>query len=161
LYDYVDADHVVLDEVSAGENRARLLSSVITGTCITGDDFSTHGPWSAFARRWFQDPAFLAVVAAGKAFLPLEGNVGTSPVFYRWIGGALYIAVFNFDSKPRDHLLDASRLGLNGKYTVTDLFSGKRTTLDVNLGGADATLLKLKMCGHPGKLKDVTLIDGR
>jgi len=145
LYDYVDADHVVFDEVSPGENRARFLSSVITGTCISGDDFSSFGPWSSRARTWFQDTAFLAVVRNGKAFLPLEGNVGTSPVFYRWIGEALYVAVFNFDGQPREFSIDASRLGLPLRaFSATDLFSGVRSgTLSVRLGAADATLLRI------------------
>ena len=42
VYDFNDADHVVLDGYSEGENRARATSSVITGIFISGDDFS-HG----------------------------------------------------------------------------------------------------------------------
>lgn len=148
LYDYVDADHVVLDEVSLGENRARFISSIITGTCITGDDFSVHGPWSSRARSWYQDTAFLAVVRSGKAFVPLEGNVGTSPVFYRRIGGALYVAVFNFGDKPAALSVPASRLGLplRQRFHVRNLFTGEtQETLDVRLGGADATLLKVTL----------------
>lgn len=149
LYDYVDADHVVLDDVSLGENRARFISSIITGTCITGDDFSVHGPWSDRASLWYQDTAFLAVVSSGKAFLPLEGNVGTSPVFYRRIGGALYIAVFNFGDQPADISVAASRLGLpvHQAFRVRDLFSGisgsSSPVIPVHLGGKDATLLKV------------------
>ena len=43
VYDFNDADHIVLDGYSEGENRARVTSSAITGIFISGDDFSGGG----------------------------------------------------------------------------------------------------------------------
>lgn len=43
IYQYNDADHVVLREATEGENRARITSSIITGLFITGDDYSDNG----------------------------------------------------------------------------------------------------------------------
>lgn len=152
LYNFVDADHVVLDHQSEGENRARFLSSLITGTVITGDDFSTHGQWSDKARLWYQDPAFLTVAKNGKAFLPLEGNTekSASPVFYRHTGKSVYVAVFNYNAQPQDFRIDLERIGLpaDASWEVTDLFSHKTTRekgyVEVKLTAANATLLKME-----------------
>jgi alpha-galactosidase len=156
LYNFVDADHVVLDHQSDGENRARFLSSVITGTFITGDDFSTLGQWSDKARLWYQDPAFFAVVKNGKAFLPLEGNTekSASNIFYRQIGNFVYVAVFNYSAQPQDFRIDFERIGLSPDLSaeVTDLFSRTMTRqkgyVEVRLTAANATLLKIAV---PGK----------
>ena len=43
IYQYNDADHIVLRDATDGENRARITSGVITGIYITGDDFSAGG----------------------------------------------------------------------------------------------------------------------
>ncbi|MDB5026137.1 MAG: hypothetical protein JWP78_3892 [Mucilaginibacter sp.] len=151
LYNYIDADHVVLGHQSDGENRARFLSSIITGTFITGDDFSEYGQWSVKARQWYQDPAFLAIVKNGKAFMPLDGNIdkGASNGFYRKIGNTLYLALFNYDQTPRNLRVEFSRIGLsaNRSYEITNLFTHKTTkysgAVNEQLGQADAVLLKI------------------
>lgn len=151
LYNFIDADHVVLDHLSDGENRARFLSSIITGTFITGDDFSEHGKWSIEARQWYQDPAFLEVVKNGKAFMPLEGNIdkGASNVFYRKTGNILYVALFNYDKISRSLHVNFSRMGLPATrfYKITDLFSKKAgkyaSAIDKQMGPMDAALLKI------------------
>jgi alpha-galactosidase len=153
LYNFIDADHVVLDHQTEGENRARMLSSAITGTFITGDDFSTNGPWSAHAKEWYQDPEFLKIIQNGKAFMPVEGDKdkGASSMFVRKIGDSFYLAVFNYNSKARSLLIDARRLGLNPEhsYKGTELFHHNevmlRNTLNVELPAADAMIIKLKI----------------
>jgi len=128
VYDFVDADHVVLASQSEGENRARMLSSVITGTFFTGDDFSTHGPWSQRAIEWYKNPEILRIVANGRAFEPVEGNTGNGPaaLFVRKIDGALYLAVFNYGQEPSTLIIDAARIGLSpGRvYTFTEMLPG-------------------------------------
>jgi len=153
LYNYMDADHVVLDHQSEGENRARFLSSIITGTFITGDDFSEHGQWSVKAQQWYQDPEFLAVVKNGKTFTPLEGDIekGASNAFYRREGNTLYLALFNYDKTPLNLKIPFSRLGLSAKNSceATDLFTKKITkyvgAIDKQMNAADAVLLKIKI----------------
>jgi alpha-galactosidase len=49
VYDFIDPDHIVLDNHSTGEKRARIPSSAITGIFISGDDFSDTG--SAMAKN--------------------------------------------------------------------------------------------------------------
>lgn len=153
VYNFVDADHVVLASQSEGENRARMLSSVITGTFITGDDFSTHGPWSQRAKDWYSNPELLRIVANGKAFQPVEGNTGngSSALFMRQIGDALYLAVFNFGKEPASFTIDAGRIGLSPghSYIGTELLRGGHLALTgsttVTVPAADAVLYKITL----------------
>lgn len=147
LYNFVDADHVVLNNESEGANRARVLSAVVTGTFITGDDFSVHGQWSARAIQWYQNPEILAVIKHGKSFKPVEGNTGqnASELFVQKIGSAYYVAVFNYSDKPKEFALDFKRLGLPPqKYKVTEILKGTDIDLNVKLPAADAALYKFE-----------------
>ncbi len=153
VYNFVDADHVVLASQAEGDNRARMLSSVITGTFITGDDFSTHGPWSERAEDWYRNPELLRIVANGKAFQPVEGNTGkdAASMFVRKIDGQLYLAVFNYGQRPASFTIDATRIGLSPgrSYTSTELLQGGQVTFTgnttVTVPAADAALYKLTL----------------
>ncbi|WP_183561021.1 alpha-galactosidase [Mucilaginibacter sp. SP1R1] len=149
LYNYVDADHVVLNDESEGANRARMLSAMITGSFITGDDFSVHGQWSARAIKWYQNPEILKVIQNGKAFKPVEGNTGenASEMFTQKIGKSIYIAVFNYGNDKKQVKLN--RVGLPAPasaYKIRELLhdhGGMLTGLQVN--GVDAALYKLDL----------------
>jgi alpha-galactosidase len=153
LYNFVDADHVVLAHQTEGENRARMLSSAITGTFITGDDFSSDGPWSAHAKEWYQNPEFLKIIQSGKAFRPVDGNTGqgASSMFVRQIGDSFYLAVFNYNSKAQSFVVDAKRIGLSPDhyYSGIELFHENKVTLkntlNIDLPPADAIIIKLKI----------------
>jgi len=153
LYNYIDADHVVLDHQSEGENRARFLSSVVTGPLITGDDFSQNGPWSAHAKAWYQNEEFLTVIKNGKAFAPVEGSVDkeSAEVFSQRIGNYLYLALFNYSTNPKKIQISPERLGLllNQTYTGTELFSGNKISMMGNLmvpvAQKDAVFFKIKL----------------
>jgi alpha-galactosidase len=147
LYNFVDADHVVLNNESEGANRARMLSAIVTGTFITGDDFSVHGQWSARAIVWYQNPEILTVIKNGKSFKPVEGNTGenASELFTQKIGNAYYVAIFNYSDKPKEFALDFKRLDLpEQKYKVTEILKGTNTDLNVKLPAADAVLYKFE-----------------
>ena len=153
VYNYIDADQLVLDRQPVGENRARVLSGIITGTFITGDDFSEHGPWSEHAKEWFQNKELLKIVENGKAFMPVEGNTGTSAsnMFSRKIGNTLYLAVFNYDTNLQSFVIDAKRIGLSQDhlYNGSELLQGGQVSLTnstkINVPGADARLFKFKI----------------
>ncbi|SHL99135.1 alpha-galactosidase [Mucilaginibacter sp. OK098] len=153
LYNYLDADHVVLDHQSEGENRARMLSSIITGTFITGDDFSEHGPWSKHARQWYQNKELLKIIENGRAFTPVDAAIGTGTanMFSRRIGNYLYVAVFNYDTDAKTLVIDAKRIGLQqpGFYEGTELLQGGEISFNnhtqINVPGADARLFKFKV----------------
>lgn len=149
LYNFVDADHVVLNDESEGANRARMLSAIITGTFITGDDFSTHGQWSGRAIAWYQNPEVLKVIQNGKAFRPVDGNTGenASEMFTQKIGNSIYIAVFNYSKDAKTYTLDEKRLGLGSikLYKIHELLHGNTVNMTTNFkfAGSDAALYKL------------------
>lgn len=150
LYNYMDADHVVLDHRSEGENRARMLSAIITGTWITGDDFSTHGPWSDRARTWYQNPELLKIVRNGKSFMPVSMPYKTDAanVFYRYIDGKCYLAVFNFSNAPQDFHISLKKLGVNVfrvtvKNALNNVVGNASGAIDVHFNGPDAVLYQI------------------
>jgi alpha-galactosidase len=155
IYDFIDADHVVFADQPIGANRARLLSSVITGTFFTGDDFSTHGQWSARAMDLFQNKELLSLVKNGKCFVPVEGNTGdgTSEMFTSQIGGDFYLAVFNYSKTPKSYTIDPTRIGLPfSVFNVKELLQNKAVSSDLKkpleLDGADAVLIRFQQT-HP------------
>jgi alpha-galactosidase len=152
-YDYIDADHMVMGTQSLGANRARALSGVITGTLITGDNFSASGQWIGRAQTLFQNQEVLDIARNGVAFMPIEGNNGNqaSELFGRQIGNYYYLAVFNYGSSSKNFNVSFSRFGLGGSYTVKELFSGTTSTmtnsLNVNLPAADAAIYRFTLTG--------------
>ncbi|RZK79694.1 MAG: alpha-galactosidase [Pedobacter sp.] len=152
VYNYIDADHVVFGTETEGSNKARLTSSLVTGTLITGDDFSAEGNWNDAAKKWLQNPALLKIASSGKAFMPVEGNTGNkaAEVFMKLIDREVYFAIFNYGSQIQEFNIPLDRLKLNGTvYDATELFSNRsiaiRKTLKINLMGSDAAIIKVKI----------------
>jgi alpha-galactosidase len=137
LYNFVDADHVVFNRESEGANRARLASALVTGTLITGDDYSTHGPWSNVAKRLLQNKALLNVIKDGRSFRPIEANTDNKGVeiFVKTVGTKTYLAAFNFSNSPRTYTLPLSRLGISqqSKISAVELFSAAHNTFTGNV----------------------------
>lgn len=152
IYDYLDADHVVFGTVTAGENRARLLGSVVTGTITTGDDFSVAGAWKAKAQSLLQNNDVMNVARADMQFRPADGNTGynAANVFSATKNDVTYVAVFNYSNAAVTNNVNLSRLGLgSGNYTVKELYSGATSTtqgtLSVQLPQADAALYAISL----------------
>lgn len=149
LYDYMDADHVVLGSEDIGANRARTLSAIVTGSFIVGDDFSAKGPWTGRAAELFQNQSLLTVIKDGKSFQPLEADKEASEMFVKQSGNTRYLAIFNYGDKEKKFVVDAAALGLKtfSGYQLEDLFTHNSTT-SVNaaefvLPAGDATLIKI------------------
>lgn len=148
LYNYIDADHVVLSTESEGANRARMLSAIVTGTFITGDDFSIHGQWSDRAKAMYQNPEILKVVQNGKAFRPVEGNTetGTTEQFTLKAGNSFYLALFNYGNEDKTYAIDPKRIGLEAGKAVNakSLLQGfnVNNTGNIIVKAGDAALLK-------------------
>lgn len=120
MYNFSDADHVVFDDMSDGENRARLASAMVTGTLITGDDYSSDGKWKQTAETLLQNKQLLSVIGHdGKSFTPIEVNTGknASRIFTKVIGQQLYIAVFNY-SDAADNIQDLPALLAKSHLTI-------------------------------------------
>jgi alpha-galactosidase len=153
LYDYIDADHVVFSDQSDGENAARFLSAIVTGTCITGDDFSIQGKWAGTAQRLLNNTEILKVLQDGKAFVPVEGNRGKSAsrLFVKLVGNVKYLAIFNYSDEARAFNIDFSGIGLktNETYNAENLISLKTETIENNqtlhLAAKDATIFKIML----------------
>ncbi|WP_157274025.1 alpha-galactosidase [Pedobacter sp. BAL39] len=152
LYNFVDADHVVFANESEGANRARLTSALITGTLILGDDFSSPGQWSARSQYFLKDQSLLNIARSGDTFIPVDGNTGdrANELFVRRERDFVYVAVLNYGSSAKGFHVPLSRLGLKeGAYSALELFSkkelGLNKTLDVDLEGSDAMIIKIKI----------------
>jgi hypothetical protein len=169
IYQYLDGDHIVFGTRELGKNRLRLASSLITGTVVTGDDFSSDGVWKTKAQNLLQNTALLKLAQDGKPFRPVEGNTGWDPnnLFVKNIGSRTYLAVCNFGDSERSFNIDLARVGLNGAatYNVKELFSGAtingRTlattiegTLNATIPAADAAIYELTDSALPVSLVD-------
>lgn len=152
LYDYVDGDHVVLGNECYEANVSRMLSAVVTGTFICGDDFSQQGPWLGNVKALFQNNDVLAVIKDGKAFQPVEGALdkGASNLFLKKSGNKLYLAIFNFDEKEKAVAIDFSRLNLTGdSFQAKELISGTpyqvQNHTPINLKPEQSVLLQVML----------------
>ncbi|MEQ8238580.1 MAG: hypothetical protein RIA69_05165, partial [Cyclobacteriaceae bacterium] len=112
LYDFIDADHVVFRDASIGENRARLVSSVVTGTMVVGDDYSTNGIWDETSENLLQRREILELAAGGQAFRPVEGNSqeGASEAFVKQSGNTYHVAIINYGDE-KSYSIPLRRLG--------------------------------------------------
>lgn len=132
LYDYLDADHVVFQDLSEGQNIARLLSAVVTGTVVAGDDYSAKGQWRTRAQELLQNQDLLAIVKDGKAFRPVGGQTGkgAAELFIKKSGSDYYLAAFNYSGNSKSHTIDLQRLGLpQGKtFTAQELVKHQKQT---------------------------------
>ncbi|TWV99116.1 alpha-galactosidase [Chitinophaga pinensis] len=128
IYQFNDADHVVLQQASEGENRARVTSAVITGLFIAGDDFSKDGSEEGKTKaKQFLTNAEVNAAAMGHSFRPVEGTGERSENQFVLTDakGNTYYAVFNYTEEPRSIQLPLERLGLNPakQYGVRNLWS--------------------------------------
>jgi alpha-galactosidase len=153
LYNYIDADHVVFNDEKIGANRASLLSALVTGTWISGDDFSKTGQWTERVKKYYQDKDLLQLVKNGKAFRPVEGNTGTgaSEVFIKQVGKTFYLAVFNYSKNEKAYALNYQRLGLIAskimavKEILQDNAIALNNSIDLKLNAEDAVLYKFTL----------------
>lgn len=135
VYQFNDADHVVLQQATEGENRARVTSAIITGLVIAGDDFSKGGSEEGREKaRKFLTNSEVNAVAQGHSFRPVEGNGEKSEnqFIYTDRSGDLYYAVFNYSERDTTIRIPFDRLGLEDREHVVakELWSGEK--LDVN-----------------------------
>lgn len=133
IYQFNDADHIVLRDATDGENRARITSGVITGIYIGGDDFSAAGgkDGKEKALKYLTNPAINAL-ATGEVFRPVEGNGAQSEhIFVRKEkDGTFHCALFNYSEQEQTVTLSLDRIGLDQTrdYQVKELWSGSRTS---------------------------------
>ncbi|GAA4089540.1 alpha-galactosidase [Mucilaginibacter panaciglaebae] len=136
IYDYTDADHAVFEKENTGANRARLISTLITGSVVLGDDYSKPADWQPQIKEWLQRPELKALIKSGKAFMPVEPGLDGSAAsqFIRKATGGTYLAVFNYKKQPANVVINVSRLGLRAgkKYKLTEVLGGRDISLVEN-----------------------------
>ncbi len=137
MYDFMDADHVVFAEEQDGVNRARLASALVTGSLITGDDYSGNGKWIATAKKLLQNKALLQLTKSGKTFRPLRGNTGNrsgTTLSHRW-KEIVYRIIQLRQNRTANNNPEALLKKMNGK-NCKELFSGETRMLKPQEGFA-------------------------
>lgn len=150
VYQYNDADHVVLQGATEGENRARITSAIITGLYIAGDDFSAGGSKEGKERACkYLTNQDINLIANGVSFRPVEGDsINSEHQFMRQDNDALYYVIFNYGEEEISVNIPSARIGLDNPeaHTAKELWSGEdidiRQTLTVP--GKDVKLIRIK-----------------
>ena len=152
VYDFNDADHVVLDGYSEGENRARVTSSVITGIFISGDDFSDAGSsvGKERAKKFLNNAEINAVAKIKKSFRPVEGDTGNraANLFSYEDKNYFYLAAFNYSNISASIKLNLEDIGLNPREPIQakELWKGATNkfsnSIIIQIAPADAALYK-------------------
>ena len=137
VYTYNDPDNVVLYSYTEGENRARVTSAVITGTYISGDNFSTSGllPGNPIARtraqKYLTNPDINDIARMGKSFYPVRGyqpsvSKGAENLFMYNAGQYLYLVIFNYTTNTINASVAMDEIGLamDTTYSMKELWSG-------------------------------------
>ncbi|HYX10321.1 MAG TPA: T9SS type A sorting domain-containing protein, partial [Bacteroidales bacterium] len=153
VYSYNDADNIVLNGFSNGENRARVTSSVITGIVIAGDDLSANASSTAKLRAetFLTNKEVDRIARQTKAFYPIEMAEGSKAddMFMQTAGDTVYLAIFNYASSGVTKFIDFSKIGLsNGKnYVFHDLWEDTKElhtdSWNVDIGRKDVKLFKI------------------
>jgi len=153
VYQYNDADHLVLREATEGENRARMTSGAITGLYIVGDDFSKGGKQVDKDRAMkFMTNQRVNAVAKGISFTPVEGNGERSEnqFIHHDADGTSYFAIFNYSEEEMNTTVSLERLGLEPTvtYRAKELWSGYeqpvKEIITVTIPAKDALLYKIE-----------------
>lgn len=167
IYQYNDADHVVLRDATEGESRARITSSVITGLYITGDDFSADTLAISRARRYLTNPD-INHLASGRSFRPLTDDdnqsehafirteapslserprVGASAGMRAGGEALIHLAVFNYSDQPSTFRFDRQQLQLstNAHYNVEELWSHQKVDINapIEVPAKDALVFRI------------------
>jgi alpha-galactosidase len=162
VYDFNDPDHVVLGGYSDGENRARVTSAILTGLCISGDDFSKDGDPKGKdkARRFLTNADIDALGRSRKPFRPVEGNTGNhaSPLFVCEDRKCFYLAALNYSATAATNMVvDFARIGLKteGPMYAKELWSGRVATesspMTIHIRPADAVVYRFYKDGQRPK----------
>ncbi|MCD8387109.1 MAG: alpha-galactosidase [Bacteroidales bacterium] len=165
VYAYNDPDHLVLREVSEGENRMRFTTGAMTGTVLLGDNFSLKGSYLGNqdvrdrALSIATNQAVLDVARLGRSFRPLYGGMNTAfkhydqpysvdDAYYLVDGDNAYLAVYNFTDRPTTRTIPLADLGLSRCSSATELWSGSTltpgSTLTLTIPPTDVALIRLK-----------------
>jgi len=142
VYTYNDPDNVVLYSFTEGENRARVTSEVITGTYMSGDNFSTGGTYpgnpiaQTRAQKFLTNPDINDIARMGRSFYPIRGyqpsaNKAAENLFMYNAGKYLYVVVYNYTNSTLNASVSMDEIGLdkNTSYQMKELWSGTTSSV--------------------------------
>lgn len=159
LYHYNDADHIVFKGVTEGENRARLLSSAITGVYFLGDNLSTSGDSLTIERvkRFATVDPVNRMARRTKSFRPVRVGNGesASDIFEGRDGKSVWVAVFNYGDTPKEmaFTLDELKLTPGAVSSISELWSGSAVSVPVD------GKISLSISPKDAKVFEITLAD--
>jgi alpha-galactosidase len=159
LYRFNDPDHTVLyksynqEPTTFNEARSRLHASIIGGTVmLAGDDFRLPEARER-AHKLLTNERVNAVALLGRAFLPIEMNIGDQSCEEFFLvdetENTVYFAIFNLQQEKRVKKISIGRIGWKEGVPcqAEDLWSGviqnASDSLEVLLEGMDSTILRL------------------
>lgn len=135
VYHNNDADHIVTENVTDGENRARVTSSAITGVYFLGDDMS-EGGLDDTKRRVIRNATNAGINEMARtcdSFRPLEHGNGehAADVFINENDAYVYLVVYNYSDHASAKPIPLRRLGFSEakEYKATELWSNDKINL--------------------------------
>ncbi len=155
LYHYNDADHIVMEGVTEGENRARFTSSAITGLFFLGDDLSDTATDETKERvkKIATNKDINDMARKCKSFRPVEHGIGdhAADMFYYTFEDTMYLAIFNFSESTTSKELNLPRLGLSETkmYNADELWEHIPLTLhsgyQLDIPAKDVKVLRIDL----------------
>lgn len=155
LYDYIDADHIVLwgkdGKATENEARSRLLSGIITGgSFLTGDNFVSPSKKPSVAKARFEElltnKQLIDVLKLQKPFEAVveKNGVYSAEKYILYDESGIYVAFFNFDRRLSKNFT----LEIGKGTTAINLMDGSQVnfsegSVKVNVAPCDALLIKI------------------
>ncbi len=155
LYDYIDADHIVLwgkdGKATENEARSRLLSGIITGgSFLTGDNFVSPSKKPSVAKTRFEElltnKQLIDVLKLQKPFEAVveENGVYSAEKYILYDESGIYVAFFNFDKMVSKNFT----LEIGEGTTALNLMDGSQVNFSggsvrVKVAPCDAVLIKI------------------
>lgn len=161
IYRFTDPDHIVLynsfnnsKPTMMNEALSRYISAAIAGTIMLNSDDYRNENAAKRIKQILTNEEINAVAKKGVAFRPVEGNTDNRAcdtfVKYDEDEGAVYLAIFNFNSNERkDMTINFERIGLEAgkEYKLYDLWSKEtveaKDELTIRLDRAEPKLYKI------------------
>lgn len=99
IYDYIDADHVVFDGETPAVNRARLLSALVTGSVVLGDDLSVPTNAQSILRSFVENKALMEALRDTAKYRPVDIAAGYA------FKSSRYLVIINTTDKESQYFV--------------------------------------------------------
>ncbi len=168
VYPFNDPDILVFGNGSTtNEAQSRLISGVVTGLMLGGDDLTVANGQNG-ATNLLTNAAIDSVARIGQTFTPVEGNSGSAAenIFIRQDTATNWcVAVFNYTSQSTNETVNLARAGLPaGSYLTTNLWDGTglpvTNSFNVSLNAKQSKLFRLTYIPLPSPVVNHITLSG-